>query len=259
MSKILIDHVTYEYKIREQKTVALDDISLSIEEGEFVCLVGHSGCGKTTLLNLMAGLDKPTSGQILIDGKPVEGPGLDRSVIFQHYSLFPWLTAEKNVAFGVEQAYPKITKKEAAEKAGEFLEQVELDDVRDKYPFQLSGGMQQRVAIARAFAMNGPVMLLDEPFGALDPRIRASLQQDLEKLWQSQEKKKTIVFITHDINEAVIMADRIIFMKRGRIYADIPVKLGRPRREQNMVGKAPYCNLRSEIIDMFYNDREKQT
>lgn len=254
MSRIQLEHVTYEYESRGDRTLALNDVSLTIESGEFVCLVGHSGCGKTTLLNLIAGLTEPSSGMVLIDGEPVKGPGIDRNVIFQHYSLFPWLTAEKNVAFGIRQAQPSLSSKQAREKACSFLDKVELGDVKDKYPFQLSGGMQQRVAIARAFAMNGPVMLLDEPFGALDPKIRATLQQELEALWQKEEKRKTIVFVTHDINEAVIMADRIIFMKPGRIHADIPVKMGRPRREQNMVGTAPYCNLRSEIIDMFYSE-----
>lgn len=254
MSRIQFEHVTYEYESRRQKTLALDDISLTIDSGEFVCLVGNSGCGKTTLLNLAAGLTEPASGRILIDGTPVKGPGIDRNVIFQHYSLFPWLTAEKNVAFGIKQAQPGISSKLAREKACAFLEKVELNNVKDKYPFQLSGGMQQRVAIARAFAMNGPVMLLDEPFGALDLKIKAILQQELEELWQGEDNRKTIIFVTHDINEAVIMADRIIFMKMGKIYADIPVNLERPRKEQNMVGTASYCSLKSQITDMFYSN-----
>ncbi len=254
MNKIEIRNLTYEYASHGETFRAVDDLSITIEEGEFVCLVGHSGCGKTTLLNLIAGLLLPTSGEILIDGKPVTGPGLDRNVIFQHYSLFPWLTAEQNVAFGLRQARPQIKKREAREKAGQYLCQVELGEVRSKYPYQLSGGMQQRVAIARAFAMNGPVMLLDEPFGALDPRIRASLQESLEALWQKEGGKKTVLFVTHDINEAIILADRIVFMEPGRISADIPVTMGRPRREQKMVGTAPYCNLRSRVIDLFYQE-----
>ena len=256
MGTIQIEHLTYEYESRGQRFRALDDLSLEIKEGEFVCLVGHSGCGKTTLLNLIAGLLSPTSGQIRIDGRPVTGPGLDRNVIFQHYSLFPWLTAEKNVAFGLRQAQPEISKKQALERARRFLKEVELESVKDKYPYQLSGGMQQRVAIARAFAMNGPIMLLDEPFGALDPRIRANLQQSLEALWQQEERKKTIIFVTHDINEAVILADRILFMKPGHICADLPVTMARPRRETNMVGTAPYCHLREQVIGLFY-DREE--
>lgn len=257
MSKIRIEHLTYEYESRGQKFLALDDLSLEIEEGEFVCLVGHSGCGKTTLLNLIAGLLRPTAGEIRIDGKPIAGPGLDRNVIFQDYSLFPWLTAEKNVAFGIRQAMPDLSGRQARERAAEVLEQVELGKVKNKYPYQLSGGMRQRVAIARAFAMNGPIMLLDEPFGALDPRIRANLQQSLERLWQQEKQRKTIIFVTHDMNEAVILADRILFMKPGRICADIPVSMARPRREENMVGTASYCRLREQVIGLFYEKEEE--
>ena len=252
MKKIQIEHLTYRYESGGKSYTALEDVSLEIEAGEFVCLVGHSGCGKTTLLNLLAGLMKPGEGRILMDGKPVEGPGLDRNIIFQDYSLFPWLTAEKNVAFGIRQAYPDMKKGQILRRAREYLAQMELGQAAKKYPYQLSGGMRQRVAIARAFAMDGSVMLLDEPFGALDPRIRANLQQSLVSLWQREERKKTILFVTHDIDEAVLLADRILFMKPGRIDADIPVTLKRPRREQDLVGTAPYCGLRGQVVELFY-------
>lgn len=256
MGTIQIESLSYTYQDNHQRDKVIDNLTLQIEEGEFVCLVGHSGCGKTTLLNLIAGLLSPTSGHIRIDGKKIAGPGLDRNVIFQHYSLFPWMTAKKNVAFGIRQAQKGIRKKEAEQKALEYLRQVELENVQDKYPFQLSGGMQQRVAIARAFAMNGPIMLLDEPFGALDPRIRTHLQQRLVALWQQEEQKKTIIFVTHDMDEAIMLADRIIFMRPGGVIEELPIHLPRPRSEKDLTGTASFCQTRSNVINLFYQEPE---
>lgn len=258
MGSIQIESLSYMYPNNDGHDRVIDNLNLEIEEGEFVCLVGHSGCGKTTLLNLIAGLLTPSSGHIRVDGRDVCGPGLDRNVIFQHYSLFPWMTAKKNVAFGIRQAQKGIGKKEAEQKALQYLRQVELESVQDKYPFQLSGGMQQRVAIARAFAMNGPIMLLDEPFGALDPRIRAHLQQRLVELWQQEEKKKTIIFVTHDMDEAIMLADRILFMKPGCGIEELHINLPRPRREQDLTGTAAFCQTRSNVIHLFYQDQEER-
>lgn len=258
MNHIQIEDLTYTYEGSGQNRPVIENLNLEIETGEFVCLVGHSGCGKTTLLNLIAGLLSPTSGHIRIDGKEIKGPGLDRNVIFQHYSLFPWMTAKKNIAFGIRQAQKGISRKVAERKALEYLRQVELEEVQDQYPFQLSGGMQQRVAIARAFAMNGPIMLLDEPFGALDPRIRTRLQQRLAELWQQEQQKKTILFVTHDMDEAIMLADRILFMKPGHIMEDLKINLPRPRSETKLTGTAPFCQTRSKVINLFYQEQEER-
>ena len=245
MGTIQIEHLTYEYESRGQRFRALDDLSMEIKEGEFVCLVGHSGCGKTTLLNLIAGLLSPTSGQIRIDGRPVTGPGLDRNVIFQHYSLFPWLTAEKNVAFGLRQAQPEISKKQALERARRFLKEVELESVKDKYPYQLSGGMQQRVAIARTLANDPDVVLMDEPFGALDAYTRIVLQKELLNIWEKH--KKTILFVTHSVDEAIYLADRIILMSRdcGKILREDRVNLPRLRDRSD----PEYARLTKELLE----------
>ena len=225
MPKISFKNVSYVYRSADEEFSALQDINLDIEEGELVCLVGHSGCGKSTMLSLLAGLLKPTNGEVLIDGVPVEKPGLDRSIVFQNYSLFPWQTAQKNVAFAIRQAHKSTSKKQAMEHALDLLEQVNIKEAAARYPFQLSGGMRQRVAIAKALGIDAPIMLLDEPFGALDPLIRKQLQLQLLQLWNSStgnnqgeaSKRKTAVFVTHDIDEAMYLADRIVFMKPKHI------------------------------------------
>lgn len=217
MSKLQIDNLSYAYGQEE----VLRGLNLTIEEGEFLCILGHSGCGKSTLLNLLAGLIKPCKGQILKDGKPLTGPGTDRGVVFQNYSLFPWMTVERNVIFAMEKT-GRFTKEEARVRAGEFLEKVDMTVHKKKYPYQLSGGMRQRTAIARALAMDADILLLDEPFGALDTKIRADLQKLLRELW-NQGEKKTIVFVTHDLEEAMILASRIVFIREGMIQEDITI------------------------------------
>lgn len=193
---------------------ALKGLSLDVEDGEFLCIIGHSGCGKSTLLRLVAGLDAPSGGEILVDGKKVTGPSTDRSIVFQQYSLFPWLTVKENVTFAVHKT-GRFSKSEAAERAVFFLNKAGLAQVHNHYPYQLSGGMRQRTAIARALAMDAPYLLLDEPFGALDTKIRKDLQKLLRDLWK--ETGKTVIFVTHDLEEAMIMGQRIVFIAGGKI------------------------------------------
>ncbi|MGI6095488.1 MAG: ABC transporter ATP-binding protein [Lachnospiraceae bacterium] len=217
MSKLRIEDVSYAYAQED----VLKNMNLTIEEGEFLCILGHSGCGKSTLLHLLAGLIKPRKGQILKDGKPLTGPGTDRGVVFQNYSLFPWMTVEKNVIFAVEKT-GRFTKEKSRQRAHEFLTRTEMEEHKKKYPYQLSGGMRQRTAIARALAMDADILLLDEPFGALDTKIRAELQRLLKDLW-SRGEKKTVIFVTHDLEEAMILASRIVFIRDGMIKESIPI------------------------------------
>lgn len=231
------------------------DLSLQIKTGEFVCVVGHSGCGKSTLLNILAGLLPAGGGRVLLDGRPLTGPGTDRAVVFQHYSLFPWMTALQNVVFGIRQNGKKLKKAYVRGLAVEYLRRVDMWDAKDKYPYQLSGGMQQRVALARALAMDADLLLLDEPFGALDSKRRVELQQLLEKLWRDAESPKTVVFVTHDIEEALLLADRIFFMQPGRISADLAVPYARPRRRE-ILDTASYAALKQALLKLFYLDAE---
>ncbi|QKV73083.1 ABC transporter ATP-binding protein [Amycolatopsis sp. Hca4] len=203
---------------------ALDDVSLDIADGTFLSLVGPSGSGKSTLLDLLGGLTTPTSGEVLIDGKPVRGPGLDRGVVFQQYALFPWRTAQANVEFGLEGG--SLGKRQRAERAREHLALVELSGFEDRYPHELSGGMKQRVAIARSLAYDPAVLLMDEPFAALDAQTREQLQEELLRIWR--RTGKTIVFITHGIDEAVYLGQRVAVLtsRPGRLKAVVDVDLG---------------------------------
>ena len=252
MAEIQVSHVLFCYGRKGQCFRALDDLSFQIQEGEFVCILGHSGCGKTTLLRLLSGLQPPTQGAVLLNGSPMEGPGTDRAVVFQNYALFPWMSARKNVQFGIQQAHPHLPKAQAQELAMEYLAKVDMTAAAEKYPYQLSGGMCQRVAIARALAMDAEVLLLDEPFGALDAKIRAELQELLEQLWCGGEKRKTVVFVTHDIREAVRLASRILFMVPGKIAADIPVELPRPRNHLDGEQRQRRKQLESRLLQLFY-------
>lgn len=230
----------------------LDGISLAIPSGELVCVIGRSGCGKSTFLNILAGLLPVTSGRVLLSDKPLTGPGTDRGVVFQHYSLFPWMTALQNVVFGIRQAKGRTGRAERLALAEEYLRKVGMWEDRDKYPFRLSGGMRQRVAIARALAMDADLLLLDEPFGALDAQRRSELQGLLEELWQASVRPRTIVLVTHDIEEAILLADRILFIRDGRIGADIRVPHQRPRRRD---GKSrDRLALKNTLLDLFHCD-----
>lgn len=244
--------LSFSYSGNRQNGRVLHDISLTIRTGEFVCVIGHSGCGKTTLLKILAGLLPVQSGKALLSDTPVTGPGADRAVVFQHYSLFPWMTVLQNVVFGIRQACKKRKRAEMRAIAEAYLRKVDMWADKDKYPYQLSGGMQQRVALARALAMDADLLLLDEPFGALDTKKRRELQQLLEELWMRAPTPKTVLFVTHDIEEAILLADRILFMQPGRFNADLPVCHARPRSGNTNLNPAAYADLKHTLQNLFY-------
>ena len=258
MSKIEIKNLSVDYTEKNSRFTALKDVSFSVEAGEFVSVIGSSGCGKSTLLSILEGINSPTEGTILIDGVPIHGTGPDRGVVFQHYSLFPWMTARKNVAFGVKQVKKDLPQAERLKIADSFLDKVGLEDFKNKYPSQLSGGMQQRVAIARALAMDTDILLMDEPFGAIDAKNRTILQELLLKLCEGDgtQEKKTVVFVTHDIDEAILLSDRIIMMSAspGRVYKEIMVPFQRPRNRAELVQTKEYGKFRNELLSLFYSD-----
>lgn len=249
--KLKIDNVYKEYVSRKGKTVALNGVSLDIKENEFICVVGPSGCGKSTLLNNIAGLDSPTSGSIYLDGQLIEGTGVERGVVFQQYALFPWRTVLKNVTFGLEMK--NVPKKEAEERAMKYIKSVGLEGFEHAYPKELSGGMKQRVAIARAYAVNPEILLMDEPFGALDAQTRVQLQQELLDTWQRE--KKTCFFITHDVDEAVILAQRVVIMsaRPGRIKRVVDIDIPYPRT-QDIKTSPRFVELKNMIWDEVYQE-----
>lgn len=221
----------------------LNKIDLEIGSGEFVCIVGASGCGKSTLLNLVAGLEKPTGGHILLDGKEVNGPGADRTVMFQEHGLFPWLNVIENVKFGMKLA--GVPKEEQEKKAMYYLEMVHLQDYKDYPIHQISGGMRQRTALARALTMDSKVLLMDEPFSALDKQTSNRLREELQRIWM--ETKKTILFITHSVEEAVYLGDRVVALSpdTGRIASIISIDIPRPRH----VYSPEFVELRHQIME----------
>lgn len=255
-SIIEIRNLNMTYENDETSYTALKDINLSINEGEFICIVGSSGCGKSTLLGVLEGLNKPSQGEVYINGETVTGPGTERAVVFQNYSLFPWMSAKQNIAFAVYETNKKtqkISKKESLEIAQEFLEKVDLKGFEEKLPGSLSGGMQQRVAIARALACNPKILLMDEPFGALDAKIRENLQELLVKLWRDEKKKKTVIFVTHDLSEAIYLADRIVFMVPKEIHEVLDVKIPRPRVRKDVYMCKEYSEINEKLKNLFYD------
>ena len=243
-----------------EEELVLKHLDLEVADGEFVCLVGNSGCGKSTILRILAGLQAPACGQISIGGRPLEGPGLDRSVVFQNYSLFPWMTAKENIEFGINQASLELgrnlCKGEVSRIADEHLAKVNMSKAADLYPYQLSGGMQQRVAIARALAMDTETLLFDEPFGALDVKTRRELQILMEELWMGGSACKTAIFVTHDIDEALLLADRIVFMSGGRFLEEFRVEALRPRDPELFSQTDEFRQLRSRLLTLFYAAEE---
>jgi NitT/TauT family transport system ATP-binding protein len=224
---ILIDNVSKVFETDGRRMVALENIGLEIPRGQFVCLLGPSGCGKSTLLNAIAGFAPPTSGRVMADGALVAGPGPERGMVFQEYALFPWMTVEQNVGFGLE--IKGMAKAEIAARVAQLLKMLSLEEFGKRYPKDLSGGMRQRVAIARVLALDSPIMLMDEPFGALDALTRRNLQDELLRIWA--ELRKTVIFVTHSIEEAIYLADRIVVMtyRPGTVKRDILVDLPRMR------------------------------
>ena len=249
--KVSIQGVEKKYNTRKGEVVALNGVDFDIKENEFICVIGPSGCGKSTLLNIIAGLLEPTSGQILVDGKPINGTGTDRGVVFQQYALFPWLTVKKNVEFGLK--LKGLSKEECDAIAMKYLKMVELEKFADSYPKELSGGMKQRVAIARAYAMNPEVLLMDEPFGALDAQTRTQLQSELLKAWQ--EENKTCFFVTHDIEEAIVLATRVVIMsaRPGRIKEVVDIDIPYPRDQETKMSDR-VIELKNHIWGQVYQE-----
>jgi NitT/TauT family transport system ATP-binding protein len=247
-----IDHVSFAYE--GQPTLA--DITLTLPVGAFVSLLGPSGCGKSTLLKLLAGLLSPAQGQLSWQGRKIDGPSLERGVVFQDYSLFPWMTLEENLSLALAKAHPETERKWRRQLTAEYLELVGLADASGKYPFELSGGMQQRGAIARALAVGSPVLLMDEPFGALDPINRTRLQDLLLSVWSSTSPKKTVIFVTHDVDEALYLSDRIVMLgaSPGRVIAELDVPFARPRQRRALVNSAEFQQLRRQIDERFHQD-----
>ena len=244
---VRIDDVSIVFGRAKKAHVAVAHCSLDVKPGEFVCLLGPSGCGKSTLLNAVAGYVKPTSGSVTVDDEAIERPGPDRGMVFQQYSLFPWKTIEENVAFG-----PRCRGSShgmASSTARTFLEMVGLTAFAKRYPAELSGGMKQRVGIARALANYPRVLLMDEPFGALDAQTRLMMQANLLRIWA--EFATTVIFVTHDVDEAVFLADRVVIMSAspGRIIADIPVTLERPR-ESELATDAAFIEIKRQCLDI---------
>ncbi len=249
--KVHIDNVVKKFNGRNGEMIALNGVTLDIHDNEFICVVGPSGCGKSTLLNIIAGLLEPTSGQVYCDGKLVEGTGTDRGVVFQQYALFPWLTVKKNVRFALEMR--GVKGKEADELAMKYLEKVDLVKFANHYPKELSGGMKQRVAIARAYAAEPQVLLMDEPFGALDAQTRTQLQSELLQTWEHD--MKTCFFITHDVDEAIILAQKVIVMsaRPGRVKAVIDIDIPYPRDQETKMSPR-FLELKNEIWSLVYQE-----
>lgn len=251
MSPILINNVHKVFKTQGGDVVALKDINLTIQPGEFVCLLGPSGCGKSTLLNAVAGFQPPSSGQIIVDRKTIVAPGPDRGMVFQEYALFPWMTVGQNIAFGLE-----VQKKPKAEidlTVNQLLDLLHLKDFRDRFPKDLSGGMRQRVAIARVLALDSPIMLMDEPFGALDALTRRNLQDELLRIWE--KLGKTILFVTHSIEESIYLADRIVVMtyRPGTVKRDQVVDMPRPRDPSS----AAFNDLKRELGRLVMEEQQR--
>lgn len=242
----------------------LAGIDLSIPAGQFVTLLGASGSGKSTLLRLVAGLQFPQQGKLVWNGQPIAGPGLERGVVFQDYALFPWLSVVDNIAIAIGKARPATRKAERRAEAGDYLKKVGLEAAIGKYPFELSGGMRQRAAIARALALGSPLLLMDEPFGALDPVNRARLQDLLLEIWEagsgSGAPRKTIVFVTHDIDEALYLGDRVVILGStpGRVIADLPVEFPRHRDRRALFDSDQFHTLRESIAETLAADTLRQ-
>jgi NitT/TauT family transport system ATP-binding protein len=239
---LTIQNLRKTFPLDDGELVAIDDFSLKVQDGEFLCILGPSGCGKTTLLRIIAGLEMPSGGRILLNGNEITGPGSDRGMVFQEFALFPWRTVRKNVEFGLElKKVPKEKKNEISQK---YIDLVGLKGFENAHPYELSGGMKQRVGIARALANDPSILLMDEPFGAIDAQTRNMMQGELLRIWS--ETKKTVVFITHSVDEAVYLADRIVVMspRPGRLKEIFEISFERPRERASV----EFASLRRDIL-----------
>lgn len=255
MGSIQVKDLSFSYE--EGSKLILKDISVEIETGEFVCILGQSGCGKSTLLRLLAGLEKPTTGELLIDNEKIKGASLKRGVVFQDYGLFPWMTAGENIVLALKQCFPSKNKAELKQIALTMLKAVGLSEsVYKKLPKELSGGMKQRCAIAQAFSMNPPILLMDEPFGALDAVTRAKLQDLVLELWKKDETKKTVFFVTHDVDEALLLSSRILVLGQSPSNVIYDCKIPeekRPTRE-SLFENVEILQLRNTLIHQINKD-----
>jgi len=250
-SKIVADHVSVEYEKDEKNFLAVDDVSMTIQDGEFVVIVGPSGCGKTTFMNTIAGLVRPIKGKVLMDGEEITGPSAERGVVFQQFALFPWKTVYENIEFGLK--YRGIGKEQRAEIVRKYVQTVKLEGFENSYPHELSGGMKQRVAIARVYANRPQVLLMDEPFGALDAQTRTIMQEDLSEMFVSE--KRTVLFITHSVEEAIYLGDRVVIMtaRPGKIKKSIHITEEDlvPNRRQmgfdDVINMKEFLELKAEI------------
>ena len=252
-TSIEVKNVTVSFNTAKGKFTAIKDISLSIKKGEIVALIGHSGCGKSTLLSTISGMVTPTSGEVFANDKKVFKPGPDRGLVFQNYSLLPWLSVYKNIYEAVDAALKNKSTTEKKEIVEKCLTMVNLQEHRSKLPGQLSGGMKQRVAIARAFAINPSILLLDEPFGALDALTKSNMHVELLKLWNLDNREKTIVIVTHDIEEAIFLADRVVVMNNGpaaTIKEIVDIPLARPRNKKDIVHLPDYMQIHDKLLGL---------
>ncbi len=250
---LVIEEVSKVYPSKTGASIVLDRVNLTVYEGEFICLIGHSGCGKTTLLNMVSGFNQPTSGEVRLQTKRVTEPGPDRMMVFQNYSLLPWMTAFDNVYLAIDAVYPNKSKADKRAIAQEHLAMVGLTEAADKKPDQLSGGMKQRIAIARALAIRPQVLILDEPFGALDAITKEELQEELLQIWRDHQV--TVLMITHDIDEALFLADRLVMMTNGpsaTIGEVLDIPFARPRNRARIMEDPQYYQLRNHVLDYLY-------
>ncbi|QSJ17053.1 ATP-binding cassette domain-containing protein [Nostoc sp. UHCC 0702] len=250
---LVISGVSKIYPTPEGPYIVLDGVDLKVQEGEFVCIIGHSGCGKSTLLNMVSGFNTPTEGVVMLQDKPIIEPGPDRMVVFQNYCLLPWLSVFDNVYLAVDSVFEKKTQAEKRAIVREHLAMVGLTEAADKKPSQISGGMKQRVAIARALSIRPQVLILDEPFGALDAITKEELQEELLQIWS--EHQVTVLMITHDIDEALFLADRVVMMTNGpaaNIGEILNIPFARPRNRRRIMEDPEYYNLRNYALDFLY-------
>lgn len=249
-----IEKVSKVYPTAQGEYVVLKDVNLHIQEGEFICLIGHSGCGKSTLINMVGGFSKPSVGEVVVNGKLITKPGPERMVVFQGYALLPWLTVYENVHLAVDSVYPNLSKSEKNDIVRHHLAMVGLSEAADKKPTQISGGMKQRVSIARALSIRPEVLILDEPFGALDAITKEELQEELLQIWT--EHRCTVLMITHDIDEALFLADRLVMMTNGpaaNIGEILTIPFARPRDRAQIMEDPLYYDLRNTALDFLYN------
>ncbi|MCI3280550.1 nitrate ABC transporter ATP-binding protein [Synechococcus sp. PCC 6717] len=258
-SFLRLEQVSKVYPTSNGPFTVLTDITLDIQAGEFICVIGHSGCGKTTLLNMVSGFVRPTTGEVRLKGQLIKEPGPDRMVVFQNYALLPWLTAADNIYLAVDAVWPQKSRPQKMAIVREHLAMVGLADAAQKYPSQLSGGMKQRVAIARALAIRPEILILDEPFGALDAITKEELQEELLNIWQ--EHRCTVLMITHDIDEALFLADRVVMMTNGpeaRIGEIMSIPFVRPRDRERILEDPTYYELRNNALDFLYHRHQLQ-